>query len=30
MFWNKMKKDYPKTKFISLQEENEFHDPHLK
>ena len=30
MFWNKMKKDYPNTKFISLQEENEFHDPHLK
>ena len=30
LFWNKMKKDYPNTNFISLQDKNEFHDPHLK
>ena len=30
LFWSKMKKDYPNTNFISLQDKNEFHDPYLK
>lgn len=30
LFWSKMKRDYPNTNFISLQDKNEFHDSHLK